>query len=154
MDYNNNAYSEAKSFDTSYIEMRWNDALVNGARDYVNDVGPCDTDRTRYGKNFFDTLVPDYVSHYGELNGAVYVGPVLSAKDILVDLLATHQFNNDMKSAVYDEIGVACACNPNKELICAIAFGEDIIEHFVDSDVTAMDHVADRDECQRKCNFY
>jgi len=125
-----------------------------GAREYVNDVGPCDSDRTRYGKNFFDTLVPDYVSHYGELNGAVYVGPVLSAKDILVDLLSTHQFNNDMKNSVYDEIGVACACNPNKELICALGFGEDIIEHFQENDVTAMDHVADRDECQRKCNFY
>ena len=127
---------------------------MNGARSYVNDVGPCDATKTRYGKNFFDTLVPDYVSHYGELSGAVYTGKVMSAKDILVDLLATHQFTSQMKSKDWNQIGVACACNPNKELICSLVLGEDVIEHFRDEDVTPMDHVQDRDECSRKCNFY
>jgi len=31
VDYNHNAYSEAKSFERTDNEMRWNDALVNGS---------------------------------------------------------------------------------------------------------------------------
>jgi len=40
----------------------------------VNDVGPCETQVTKSGKTLFDTIVPEYVQTFGELNGVVYKG--------------------------------------------------------------------------------
>ena len=59
-----------------------------GSRKFVNDAGPCDTTTTKQGNNLFDTIVPDYVNQYSELNGVVYNGPVKSPQDIMADLLA------------------------------------------------------------------
>lgn len=70
--------------------MQLNQGLVNAARTYVNDVGPCDTDKTRRGQTLFTTIVPDFVNSYGELNGFVYLGKVISPKEIVVQMLASH----------------------------------------------------------------
>lgn len=154
VDYNAEASFQAKSFQTDDIPLSWNQGLVNGARAYVNDAGPCDSTKTRNGQNLFNTIVPSYITHYGSLNGVVYKGKVMSAKDILVDLLARKQFNDDMKNKKFDEIGVGCACNPNEELLCVIVFGDELTEKYLDYDVEAMDHVDDRDQCSKKCNYY
>jgi len=92
----------------------------------VNDVGPCESSVTRSGKTLFDSVVPEYVQNFGELNGVVYKGPSLEAKEILVALLANSEFTSDMKKGGFTDVGTACACNPSEELICSLVFGKDL----------------------------
>lgn len=74
----------------------------------------------------FDSIVPEYVQSFGELNGVVYKGPSVSAHDILIALLTNGEFTPDMKKGGFTDVGAACACNPNEELICALVFGNDL----------------------------
>jgi len=67
---------------------------------------------TRSGKTLFNSIVPEYISTFGELNGVVYKGPTASAKDVLTALLASKEFDGDIKTATFTDIGAACACNP------------------------------------------
>ena len=67
---------------------------------------------TRSGKTLFNSIVPEYVSTFGELNGVVYKGPTASAKEVLNTLLQNKEFDGDIKTASFTEIAVACSCNP------------------------------------------
>lgn len=65
-------------------KLLWNTGLSSGARKYVNGAGPCDSELTPDGSNLFNSIVPEYVTTFGELNGVVYKGRVKSPRDILV----------------------------------------------------------------------
>jgi len=56
-------------------------------RKYINDVGPCDNVLTRSGKTLFNSIVPEYILNFGELNGVVYKGPTASAKEVIISML-------------------------------------------------------------------
>lgn len=56
----------------------------------------------------------------------MYKGPSVSAHDILIALLTNGEFTPDMKKGGFTDVGAACACNPNEELICALVFGNDL----------------------------
>jgi len=92
----------------------------------VNDVGPCETQVTKSGKTLFDTIVPEYVQTFGELNGVVYKGQSLSAWEIIIALLSSGEFTADMKKSDFNDVASACACSPSDELICALVFGKDL----------------------------
>ena len=109
-----------------------------GSRKFVNDAGPCDTTTTKQGKNLFDTIVPDYVNQYSELNGVVYNGPVKSPQDIMADLLANNEFNDKMKSKDFTDAGAACACNPNDGVTCVLVFGKEVKETANPTPINAM----------------
>lgn len=151
---NQEAANEAATFQPDYVKLKWHNGIAHGARKYINDIGPCDAEKTTFGENLFETIVPDYVNHYGDLNGVVYVGATHNAKGIVSDLLLNHQFTDDMKSSKYSDIGVACACNPSKELSCAIVFGSNVSETDEDKIISPMDHVDNKSQCEALCGKY
>jgi len=120
------AKNETISFLKTSDKLTWSTGLQNGARKYVNGAGPCDTELTPEGKNLFNSIVPEYVSTFGELNGVVYKGRVKPAKDVFITLLENKEFTKDMKTSAYTDVGAACACNPGEEMICALIFGKNL----------------------------
>lgn len=76
-----------------------------------------------------------------------------SAKEILVQLLDKQEFTKDMKASAYSDVGAACACNPNEELLCTLLFGKGLNTkqgEFQDP----MGYVEDREQCKNLCEQY
>jgi len=63
-----------------------------------------------------------------------------------VQLLENQEFTREMKVSPYTDVGAACACNPNEEMVCALIFGKNLSTRQGDF-VDPMSHVDDKEQC-------
>ena len=145
---NSNARKQAQQFDTGFIT--WSDTLSAIARIYVNEAGPCNHDISQANADIAK-LVQQRLRFFKDAQVVTYQGDSQdTGKDLLIEMLKEENFNAAVKEEIYDELGVACSCNPLKGLQCMMIFGSGIKQGDI-SDAPDFLEVTGPLTCQQKC---
>lgn len=132
-------------------QIRWSEELSKAARDYMNEAAPCNLPKPGSGESIVN-IFNRYILNYHDMEIVTFKG--LDKKDgkELIDTMLAHQnFEEDVKGAAFDELGVGCACNSQYGIECMMIFGQGVLPKNLQVDSEWMWKMS-KTQCGANCN--
>lgn len=134
-------------------EIKWDQQLANIAIAFEKESSPCNSRLNKKGQQF-EQFVRAHVDRFEMIYVVSYEGEyTFHPEDIIISLLKKGRIDPDLYEGKYDKMGVACECNKEFGMECALIFAAKVSYRpadYLSSEYSDVENI--KLECEKKCN--